>query len=248
MGVLGPGIFSDDIACDVRDRYRDLLGEGLTGQQATQALLEEWREELDDPDVFPVFWLALAATQWRSGRLEPQVKAQALEIIDRGSDLARWQDDQQLLRRRKLALNKLRETLLSPQPPEKKGRKKFRDTCEWEIGEVIGYRLLSETFVMFRVIGYHVDRGGIAPVFEILDWTGDHVPERRELESVGVKKWSGDRKQLMVGRVSARELPRDRVVRTGFKMKPHQKKPQGYTMTLWRWLDRDLNLFLRETE
>ncbi len=245
MGVWGPGIFSDDTACDVRDSYRDLLGDELTGQQATQALLEEWRDELDDPDVSPVFWLALAAIQWRLGRLEPQVQAHALEVIDSGSDLIRWQEDPRLLKNRKLVLSKLRETLLSPQPPEKRIRKKFRDTCEWEIGEIIGYRLLSGTYLMFRVIGYHVDKGGTAPVFEILDWTGDQLPERRELESVGIRTWSRDGKQLMVGRVSARELPRDRVIRLGFKLKPHQKKPQGYTVTLWRWLDRDLDLILK---
>lgn len=48
MGVWGTGIFSEDIACDIREAYRELVGEGLTGQQATDALLEEWREDLDD--------------------------------------------------------------------------------------------------------------------------------------------------------------------------------------------------------
>jgi len=175
------------------------------------------------------------------------VLAQALEIIDSGSDLFRWQEDPRLLRKRQAVLSKLRQTLLSPQPPEKRIPKRFRDTCEWDIGEVIGYRLLSGDLVMFRVIGYHVDKGGTAPVFEILDWIGHQIPEREVLESVGIKTWSRDGKQLSVGRVSKRELPRDRVIRLGMKLEPMQTQIQQYNMTLWRWLDRDLELILDES-
>jgi hypothetical protein len=65
MGAWGTGLFSDDIACEVRDFYVDLIGDGLTGPEATKALLLEWSSSLNDPDVSPVFWLALAATQWK---------------------------------------------------------------------------------------------------------------------------------------------------------------------------------------
>ena len=81
MGTWGTDIFSDDLASDIRRRYRDLVGDGFTGQQATEILLLEYREILDDPDVASVFWLALDATQWRCGRLEPRVKEQALDIL-----------------------------------------------------------------------------------------------------------------------------------------------------------------------
>jgi len=158
MGVWGTGIFSEDTACDVRDRYRDLVGDGLAGQQATDLLLDEFREALDEADSASVIWLALAATQWRCGRLEPRVQARALQAIDTGSDLVRWQEAPRLFRKRQAVLAELRETLLSPQPPEKRIRRRFRNTCEWETGELIGYRLQSENLVIFRVIGYHVDR------------------------------------------------------------------------------------------
>jgi hypothetical protein len=179
MGVWGTGIFSDDTACDVRDRYRDLVGDGLAGQQATDLLLEEFREALDDPEAAPVIWLALAATQWRCGRLEPRVQERALEVIDGGSDMMRWQDAPWLLRKRQTVLADLRETLLSPQPPEKRVRRRFRNTCEWEIGELIGYRLQSGNLAVFRVIGYHVDLGGTSPILELLDWIGGDIPAGR---------------------------------------------------------------------
>jgi hypothetical protein len=90
MGTWGTAVFSDDTACDVRGSYVDFLGDGLSGPEATKKLLGEWSKSLEDPDEAPVFWLALAATQWKHGRLEPHVLQQALNAIDGGSDLARW--------------------------------------------------------------------------------------------------------------------------------------------------------------
>jgi len=73
MGAWKAAVFSDDTACDVRDNYVDLIGDGLSGAEATKKLLREWAGSLDDPDEGPVFWLALAATQWKNGRLEDLV-------------------------------------------------------------------------------------------------------------------------------------------------------------------------------
>jgi len=237
VGTWGTDIFSDDLASDIRRRYRDIVGDGFSGQRATEILFEEYRDILDDPDVGPVFWLALAATQWRCGRLEPQVQAQAIEAIDSGADLVRWQEAPQLFNKRQAVLRELRRTLLSPQPPQKKIRKRFRNTCEWEVGEIIGYQLQSGSLVMFRVIDYFVDLGGTSPIFEVLDWIGQEVPTREVLEIVGIKVGKQEATQITVGRVSKRELPRDRVLRLGIKLNPEQKVKYSMPFTLWRWLD-----------
>ena len=55
MGTWGTDIFSDDVASDIRRRYRDLVGDGFSEQQATEILLLEYREILDDPDAASVF-------------------------------------------------------------------------------------------------------------------------------------------------------------------------------------------------
>src|ERR1700722_11442496 len=103
MGAWGTAIFSDDVACDVRDSYRQLVTDGLTGPAATKRLLLEWKEVLADEDDGPLFWLALAATQWQFGRLEARVKARALKIIANGSSLGRWsaEGEARFLRQRK---------------------------------------------------------------------------------------------------------------------------------------------------
>ena len=44
MGAWGTGIFQDDTACDIRDDYKDHLGNGLSGSEATERILSEYNE------------------------------------------------------------------------------------------------------------------------------------------------------------------------------------------------------------
>jgi hypothetical protein len=64
MGAWGTAT-SDDTASDVRDEFRDLIGEGLSTEQATEKLLSEYASSLEDLDDGPPFWLGLAVTQWK---------------------------------------------------------------------------------------------------------------------------------------------------------------------------------------
>ena len=81
MGTWGTGIFSDDNAADLRDDYRDFIGDGLSSPEATDRLLAEWGSSLSrEPEYAATFWLALAVTQWKCGRLEDRVKARALVL------------------------------------------------------------------------------------------------------------------------------------------------------------------------
>ena len=126
MGSWGPGVFSDDLACDVRDQYRALLGEGQDGVAATDSLLAAFGEALADADSAVVFWLALAVVQWRTGRLEERVKRSALRAIDDGSALRSWQHDSKLSRARQKELAKVAALLNSPSPKAKQIRKHSR--------------------------------------------------------------------------------------------------------------------------
>jgi hypothetical protein len=80
MGAWGTGIFSDDLACDIRSDFREHIGDGLTASEARQRLLHDYRSSVNDMDDGPVFWLALATTQWRLGRLEDEVRDLAIAI------------------------------------------------------------------------------------------------------------------------------------------------------------------------
>ena len=120
MGTWGPGIFSNDTACDVRVAYRLALEDGLDDQAAQGQVLDEFAAYLDDEVLTdgPLVWLALAKTQWQLGRLDEHVKAQALDVIDQGRDLVSWEGSDSYGYRRAV-LRRLRQQLTTPPPPRK---------------------------------------------------------------------------------------------------------------------------------
>ncbi len=221
MGAWGPAIFSDDIACDVRDDYRELIGEGVSGTEATRRLVEEYRPDDDPSDT--VFWLGLAATQWRLGRLEEGVKERALRIIEDETDLRRWEEEASPrdVGRRRVALEKLREQLLAPQPPPKRVRAPYKQETELEVGDVWSYRLLSGRYSLLRVVGHHEDRQGRAPVVEVLDWEGAEILPADEVASLRDRRavWPSHlldgpqefRDLLVIGRYPKKDYPADRL-------------------------------------
>ena len=144
MGAWGANLYQDDVALDVKDEYKDILRRGKTNEEAMQEIIDKYQELLEDAEDRGVFWLALADTQWNLGRLDEQVKEHALEVIELGTDLKRWESNEKLYNKRKEILEKLKEKLLSPQPEEKRMPKYRTYKCEWENGDVFAYQLKSE--------------------------------------------------------------------------------------------------------
>jgi hypothetical protein len=99
--------------------------------------------------------------------------------------------------------------------------------------------------VIFRVIGYHIDKGGKDPVCEMLDWLGTEIPSKMFLAQLGIKHGGDHTTQFFVGGNSKREFPKDRVVCLNIKLKPSQKSevrkcyPWGY---LDMFLEKDFGL------
>src|ERR1700677_819244 len=137
MGAWGVAVFSDDLAADVRDEFRDLIGAGLSSTEAVEKLLGEYASSVDDDNEKSVFWIALALTQWKLGHLEERTKNEALRLIAAGEDLKRW-DDPNDRKKRAAVLVKVREQLLSPQPPPKRVIRTIKGANDWAIGEVVG--------------------------------------------------------------------------------------------------------------
>ena len=187
MGVWGAGLYSDDLACDMKDDYKDLLGDGYDEPQAMQKIQESYQTEMQDYDNKTVFWLVLADLQWRHGRLQEEVKQKAIQIIDEGEDLLKWEHDRSLLYRRKQTLNKLKEKLISPQPAKKKVKKRKLVTTTWEVGDIYSYQLPSTEYILLHVNELHTDRGGTYAEFGILNWTGKKIPSQRKIKRLKYK-------------------------------------------------------------
>jgi len=196
MGVWGVGLYQDDVTCDVKEEYLNWLRIGKTNIEATLELIEEGT--IDDEDDSSLFWFALADTQWKYGRLLPEVKEQALKHIESGQNLKRWEENPSLYKKREKVLEDLKRKLNSPQPPEKKVSKITISKPIWDTGDVLLYKIHSVSkhdkelenhkwygkYVLLRVLGSKkFSVGGLPKEFwndinivGIYNWVGSSEP------------------------------------------------------------------------
>jgi hypothetical protein len=180
VGVWGTALFSDDVACDMRDHYRQLLEDGAEDGAAARLTLEKFEAYLE-PDG--VALIAFAVTQSKVGRLQPDDRA--LVIIDAGADLAVWeQENPKLLSKRRAVLEKARAQLTGPQPARRRLRPPKRVLSGLAAGDVLAFAL-PRRLALLRVVRVHIHRRGEEPVLEELDFDGTEVPARDVLERLG---------------------------------------------------------------
>lgn len=114
MGAWGYGIFDDDNASDIRGDFEEYIEEGLSITEATEKILEEYQEIIEeDEDDGPTVYLALASLQMEHRELQADIKEVALEIIESGKGLEIWEESgEDELDKRKKVLNELKIQLL----------------------------------------------------------------------------------------------------------------------------------------
>ena len=115
MGAWGTGLYANDTTCDVRSTYMDFLQEQLSNQEAYEKTYEMYKDCIGDIDEEPLFWFALAETQWKVGRLMPEVKVKALEWIEKEGGVLLWEDSPVGSSGWKKTLEKLKATLETEQ-------------------------------------------------------------------------------------------------------------------------------------
>jgi hypothetical protein len=187
LGTSGTGIFSNDLASDVRARYRELIAGGSSGVDATDTVLREWGRLVDDEEDGVLIWLSLAATQSQLGRLEARVRDRAIEIIDRGADISRWEADApEDVAARRRALQSLREQLIGPQPAEKRVRRLVPMKPRFAPGDIVAYRLDDGRSLLVRVVGHDADEGtgDTVAVVEVADWIGTEIPDEAAIAAL----------------------------------------------------------------
>jgi Domain of unknown function (DUF4259) len=183
LGTWGTGLFSDDVACDVRNHYRDLLEDGEEDDAAIRLTVERFRAYLEESDG--VALLALAVTQSKLGRLDPDIRDQALALLDRGADLEVWEEENpKMLSKRRTVLEKARAQLTGPQPARKRLRPPKRLLSGLAAGDILAL-VLPRRLALLRVVRVHPHRLGETPVLEELDFDGTDLPARDALERLG---------------------------------------------------------------
>ncbi len=233
MGAWGTAIFSDDVAGDVRDAYRQRVAKGMDGATATDELVREWLHDLvdDDPDAL-VFWLALAATQSKLGRLEDRVRDKALDIIDSGSDLQRWRQEGQEVQRQK-HLFKLRQQLTGPQPAPKRVRVERFYTPGFKAGDYVAYQLSNDDYVILLFERIEEDQGCY---ISVLDWRGKELPSADRIKELPKKTLAGSHSTAVsLHTMKKKGVPYHRL--TILDVQDDQRELPGDGGTVWWWED-----------
>jgi hypothetical protein len=182
MGTWGTGLFSNDMARDIRDSYRERIEDGVEDTEATRLTVEQFRTYLEDPDEGPGLLIALAVTQSKIGRLDPVIRDQALAALAGGADLAVWeQENPKLLAERREALNQAHAQLTGVQPARKRLRPPPRPSCGLVAGDILALSL-PHAVALLRVVRVKPHRRGETPYLERLDFGGAEIPSARELE------------------------------------------------------------------
>ncbi|XFA99359.1 hypothetical protein ACAG96_01965 [Candidatus Izemoplasma sp. B36] len=81
MKKLLKNLYFRETAYSVKEEFIDLLKSGFDEFDATNKMMNDNLELLDDDEDGPIFWLVLLDTQWNLGRLTPIVKEKALDLI-----------------------------------------------------------------------------------------------------------------------------------------------------------------------
>ncbi|ANC05932.1 MULTISPECIES: hypothetical protein [Bacillus cereus group] len=246
MGAWGVALLSDDIAEDIKLLYKDLLANEYSNEDASRIVIEEYKNELDDEETI-VFRLVFSSIQWKLGRLQENVKQEALQIIESGADLARWEEEPKLQKKREVVLNKLREQLHSRQPEAKKVPKRFIANTSLKAGDAVSYELVSGSCIILKVIEiieeWHGDR---YPLFEICDWEGKEVPSKEQINQFGLKKriYEDGKQEMMKLAIypsGKRDNPTKRMQIVAENVKVVLNVGTPYTVMSWKELDNYLH-------
>ncbi len=185
MGAWGTAIFSDDTSSDIRTEYRELIEDNVPDDEATNRIMSAYAH-LDDEEEH-LLWLALAAAQSQVGRLDPDVKAKALDVIESGRGLQLWVEaGARELAKRTAVLQRLHATLTGPQPSPKTLRRPWRHVTDLNSGDVLAQTARNGRKILFRVARVDDHRVGSAPILERLDWKGASLPKDWRLRRLKV--------------------------------------------------------------
>jgi hypothetical protein len=187
MGAWGHKVFQNDTSLDIRDQYKALLKSGMSDEEISNIVVENNSELSCDEDEMGDFWLALAVSQWKVGRLNSAVKEEAVKCIENGVASEPYKDDQSLYKKRLKELKTVKDTLLSEQPERVTIKKGFFHRYSWPIGTVLAYRISESEYSIIVVCDYRYANGGEMAVFGVLDSSIGSIPNKEELKYLKLK-------------------------------------------------------------
>jgi hypothetical protein len=181
MGTSGTGLWSDDTTADVRGIYRQALEDGASDGEARAEVVTAFATDLTHPETASLVWIALAATQHLLGRLDDDVRDRAIDAIDSGEDLARWEGTSpRTIAQRRAVLTKLRGQLTGPKRARKRISKPRPKVTSLTRGDLLCYRAASGRHYILEVVALWDVRKDRYPIVRAMDWQETRRPTERD--------------------------------------------------------------------
>jgi len=201
MGAWGSGLYANDGTCDVRNTYMSCLKDGQGNLEAYHNTLEMLNDFIGDEDE-PLLWFALAETQWKTGRLLPEVKEKALYWIEKEGGIELWEESASGGLGWKKTLQNLKKKLESPMPNERKIRKYVKPSQNlWNLHDIYAYQFHGKwaiengvygKYMILQKIGEGINRrfsddsDDIMMRIQVLDEIFDILPSLENLNGIRI--------------------------------------------------------------
>jgi len=171
MGTWGTGFWSDDKTSEIRDDYLRLVRKKTSPEDAVRQLTTEYKPDEDDETGY-LFWLAIAALQWKYGHLSAGVKEKAMRALNSNLDEQRWADaSRSEQKKRKEIMRSLKLKLCSENPKPQKLKPYGVKKNPWTVGDVLSIQF-NQTDQMGRA-AYHAYEGLYGAVLIVDFWELD---------------------------------------------------------------------------
>ena len=200
-----PTIFGCNIGDAVKGDYFSMINVGLDDQEAERRLLDHYHVLTRRGDINEAnFWFAFALSEWKKGRMSPEVKDKAMAFLDSEVSVQLWEQKGKVdAKKRHRILDDLRERLNTPMPARKSYRARKPRRCPWNPGDLLSWKLTfqgsqssltQEKLALVRVVRILKDAlCELAPEFgydespclAFYDWLGDIVPSSQQIQQLG---------------------------------------------------------------
>lgn len=181
MGTWGTGILDNDLALDIKALWNEYLADNYSPEDISETMISQAHEEgmlLELEDQYD-FFIPFALIQWKSGRLQEDVKKLALEFLKDETiskiEESRW-DNPKDYRKRNQNLTNLRSLLESEQPAPKIIRKPYKQKTSLNTGDLFTILLKSGHYVLLEIIEIESRNGETTPISILYNYLSLHRP------------------------------------------------------------------------
>ncbi len=181
MGTWGTGILDNDLALDIKALWNEYLADNYSPEDISETMISQAQEEgmlLEREDQYE-FFIPFALIQWKSGRLQEDVKRLALEFLEDETiskiEETRWDNRKDFLKRIQNLTN-LRSLLESEQPAPKKIKKPYKQKTSLNPGDLFTILLKSGHYALLEIIGIESRNGETTPISILYKYLSPNKP------------------------------------------------------------------------